>query len=60
MISYERIDKSDFIDFNKGKESKIYFTDGFKYQPYVCNRCHNFSMAVQNLSNLIILTIKKY
>ena len=54
MISYEKNNKSDFIDFNKGKESKICFTDGFNHQPYICNRCHNFSMAVQNLSNFFI------
>ena len=65
MNSHERIDKSDFIDFNKGKESKEcmichywYFTDGFKYQPYVCNRCHDFSMGVQNLNDFFALTIK--
>ena len=65
MISYERIDKSDFIDFNKSKESKEcmichywYFRDGFKYQPYVCNRCHDFNMGVQSLSTFLILTIK--
>ena len=64
MISYERIDKSGFIDFNKGKESKEcmichywYFRDGFKYQPYVCNKCHDFSMGVQNLSDFFISTI---
>ena len=32
---------------------------GFKYQPYVCNGCHDFSMIVQNLSDLLILRIKK-
>ena len=50
MISYERIAKSEGIDFNKGENSVkrmicnyYYFSDGFKYQPYVCNRCHDFS-----------------
>ena len=49
---YERIEKSDNIDFNKRKESKecmichyFYFSDGFKDQPYVCNGCHDFSMT---------------
>ena len=36
----------------------LYNSDGFKYQPYVCNECHDFSMAVQNLKNLFIVTIK--
>ena len=42
MISYERIDCSEFIDLNGIKESVkcmichySYFKDGFKYQPYV-------------------------
>ena len=65
MISYERIDKNDNIDFNKSKESKecmichyFYFSDDFKYHPYVCNGCHDFSMTVQNLSDFFILTVK--
>ena len=65
MISYERIDKSKFIDFNKGENSikcmichYCYFKDRFKYQPYVCNACHDFSMTVQNLSDFFVLTIK--
>ena len=35
-----------------------YFNDGFKYQPYVCNVCHEFSMTAQNLSGFFIVTIK--
>ena len=66
MISYERIDRSEGIYFNKGEISvkcmicgNYYFKDiRFKYQAYVCNRCHDFSMAVINLSDFFILTIK--
>ena len=65
MISYERIDCSKFIDFGKGENSVkcmicnyYYFKDGFKYQSYVCNGCHEFSMTVQNLSDFFILNIK--
>ena len=66
MISYERIDKSEVIDFNKGENSVkcmicnyYYFKDiGFKYLPYVCNECHDFSMTVQNLSDFFVVTIK--
>ena len=54
MIFYERIDKSEFIDFNKSKKSKEcmichywYFCWWFKYQPYVCNSCHDFSIGAQ-------------
>ena len=48
MISYEIIDKIDNIDFNKTE----------KYQPYVCNGCHDFSMNVQNLNDFFIVTVK--
>ena len=66
MISYERIDKSEGIDFNKGENSVkcmicnyYYFKDiGFKYQPYVYNGCHDFSMTIQNLSDFFVVTIK--
>ena len=65
MISYERIDKSESIDFTKtGNSIKcmiynyFYFSGGFKYQPYVCNGCHEFSMVVQNLSDFLNLTIR--
>ena len=36
-----------------------YFKDiGFKYQPYVCNTCHDFSMILQDLNDFVILKIK--
>ena len=35
-----------------------YFKDGFKYQPYVCNRCHDFNMSVHDLNDFFILTVK--
>ena len=66
MISYERIDCSEGIDLSGSKESvkcKIcsysYFKDvGFKYQPYVCNNFHDFSMTVMSLSDFFVLNIK--
>ena len=66
MISYERIDKSEVIDFNKGENSVkcmicnyYYFKDiGLKYQLYVCNACHDFSMTVQNFSDFFVVAIK--
>ena len=65
MISYERIVKSECINFNKGENSVkwmicnyYYFKDiGFKYQHYVCNGCNDFSMTVQNLSVFFLITI---
>ena len=66
MIQYERIDISEGIDFDKASRSLEcmichywYFKDvGFKYQPYVCNGCHDFNMIVQNLSDFFIVTVK--
>ena len=73
MISYERIDCSEGIDLNKSKDSGnlstssvkfmiccyYYFKDiGFKYQPYVCNGCHDFYITVQVLFDFFILIIK--
>ena len=66
MISYERIDCSEGIEFSKGENSikcmicgYFYFKNGSKYQPYVCNNCHDFSMTVMNLSDFFILNIEK-
>ena len=65
MILYEKIGKSEGIDFNKREGSKVcmichywYFSDGFKYQPYVCNGYHDFNMCVQNLNDFFIVTVK--
>ena len=67
MLQYEGIDISEGIDFDetsKSVECKIchywYCKDiGFKYQPYVCNGCHDFSMVVQNLDDFVLIKIKK-
>ena len=66
MLQYERIDISEKIGFDKSNKSAEcmichywYFKDiGFKYQPYVCNKCHDLSMAIQDLKDLMILKIK--
>ena len=66
MLQYERIDISEGIDFdktNKSVECMIchywHFKNvGFKYQPYVCNGCHDFLMIVQNLDDFLILRKK--
>ena len=60
MISYEKISAH-----NKNKEgvkcmicNHYYFKDNFDYQPHVCNKCHDFSMAVMDLSDFYVLNIK--
>ena len=59
MISYEKISG---YNKNKGVKCMIcnhnHFKDNFDYQPYVCNKCHNFSMTVMDLSDFYFLNIK--
>ena len=59
MISYEKID-----GYNNKKEgvkcmicNHYYFKDNFNYQPYVCNKRHDFFMTVMDLSVFFILNI---
>ena len=62
MLQYERIDVSEGIDLNKSDKIKKciichywYFKDiGYKYEPYVCNGCHDLSMLVYDLNDLIL------
>ena len=65
MLQYERIDISEGIDFDKSNKSAecmichYWYKDiGFKYQTYVCNGCHDFSMIVQKLDDFVILRVK--
>ena len=65
MLYFDRIDVSEGIDVNKTSASKEcdvchywYFLNySFKFQPNVCNRCHNLLMSM-NLSDIAILNIK--
>ena len=66
MLYYDRIDVSEGIDVNKTSASKEcdvchywYFLNySFKFQPNVCNRCHDLLMMSLNLSDISILNIK--
>ena len=59
MLYYDRIDISEGIDINKTSESKecnichyYYFLNKwFKFQSYVCKRCHDLVMMSINLSD---------
>ena len=61
MLQYERIDISEGIDFNKSNMSVEcmichywYFKDiGFKYQPYVCNGCHELILETFILISMV-------
>ena len=66
MLYFDRIGVSEGIDVNRRKESKecdvchyCYFLNkSFKFQPIVCNRCHDLSMMSINLSDIAILNIE--
>ena len=66
MLQYERIDISEGTDLNKSDKSNKYiichywhFKEiGYKYQPYVCNKCHDLSIVIYDLKDFMILNIK--
>ena len=66
MLEYERIVISEGIDVNKtnlSKECDIchywYFKDiSFKYEPYLCNGCHDLMQKAMGFNNIAIVYIK--
>ena len=66
MIYYDRIYISEETDVNmtsKSKECDIcqywyFLSKGFKFQPNVCNRCHDLLMMSMELSYIAVLNIK--
>ena len=66
MLYYDRIDISERIDINETSASKEhdichywhFLNKGFKFQLYVCNKCHNLLMMSIKLSDIAILSIK--
>ena len=66
MLEYERIDISEGIDLNKSDKSKEcdichywYFLDkNFKYEPYLCNGCHDLMQKTMSFNDVAIVSIK--
>ena len=66
MVQYEKIDISEGIDLDKTRPSKEcmlchywYFKDvGYKFEPNVCNKCHNVLVTAYRLKNIAILNVK--
>ena len=64
-MEYKNIDVSEGIDTNKTHASKEcmfchywYFKDvGFKFEPRVCNKCHDVFMTPYELKNIGILNV---
>ena len=63
MLQCKKIDVSEGIDNNKTRAAKEcmlchywYFKDvGFKFEPHVCNKCHDVLMTAYELKNIAIL-----
>ena len=63
MLYYDRIDISEGIDFNKTSETKecdiyhfwYFLNRGSKFQPNVCNRCHDLLITSMSLGHIAIL-----
>ena len=68
MLHFDRIDVSEGIDVNKTSESKecdvchywCFLNKGFKFQPNVCNKCHDLLMMSMDPSDIAILNIKGF
>ena len=66
MLEYERIDISEGIDVDKTnlpKECDIccywYFKDiGFKYEPHLCNGCHDLMPKAMSFNNVATVYVK--
>ena len=67
MLEYDRIDSSEEIDVNKtslSKECDIccywYFKDiGFRYEPNLCNGCHDLMQKALSFNNVAIVYVKE-
>ena len=62
ILYFDRIDVSEETDVKETANHKtvIFGTvnKGFKFQPYICKRCHDLLMSM-NLSDIAILNIKR-
>ena len=66
MLYYNKTDFSKGVDINKSNKSKEcmicyywYFKDiDYRYEPFVCNGCHDISMMAYELENIAILNVK--
>ena len=66
MYEYDRIDISEGIDINKTNASKEcdichcwYLLDkNFKYEPYLCNGCHDLMQISMNFNDVAIVSAK--
>ena len=66
MLQYKKIDIFEESDINKANASKecdifhyLYFKDiGFKYEPHLCNGCHDLMQKAMNINDVAIVSVK--
>ena len=66
MLFYDRLDVSEGTDVDKTSKSNecifghhwLFCNKELKFQPYVCNRCHDLLIMSMKLSNITLLEIK--
>ena len=63
MLYYDKFDVFEETNVNKRSKSREcdichYWCKRFKFQPHVCNRCHDLLMMSMNLKAIAILNIK--
>ena len=66
MLEYDRINISEGVDGNKTSLSRQcdichywYFKNiGFKYEPYLCNVCHDLMQKAMSFSNVAVVYVK--
>ena len=66
MLEYDRIDISEGIDVNKTNLSKecglcpywFFKYIGFKYEPYLCNGCHDLMQKAMSFNNAAVVYVK--
>ena len=67
MLEYDRIDIPERIDINKTNVSKecdicdywYFLNNTFKYEPYLCNGCHDLTQKAMNFNDVAIASVKR-
>ena len=65
MLESNRLDISEGIDVNETSSSKecdishYWFLKGFKYEPYLCNVCHDLMEKAMSFNNVAIFHVKE-
>ena len=66
MLEFDRIDISEGVDVNKTSLSRQcdichywYFKNiAFKYEPYLCNVCHDLMQKAMSFNNVAVVYVK--